>query len=107
MPTSLIDIENINPEDFKGLTLEVCVIERKGYKVIVSRRTVLDRERKIARWDQKERRGRRKGQDQAAKADLKVEKDGGKNGGRFSSNRSSQEAAERAEKDLKAVGNRK
>ena len=30
MPASHIDLHKVNPEDFKGLTLEVCVIERNS-----------------------------------------------------------------------------
>jgi small subunit ribosomal protein S1 len=49
MPASHIDTQRVNPEDYKGQTLEVCVIERKGRKLVVSRREVLKKEQRLAK----------------------------------------------------------
>lgn len=49
MPASHIDTERVNPEDFKGQVLEVTVLERKGRKVVVSRRELLKKQQRLAR----------------------------------------------------------
>jgi len=49
MPNSQIDLKRVNAEDFKGQVLECTVIERKGRKVVVSRRKVLEREQRLGR----------------------------------------------------------
>ncbi len=49
MPTSQIDIKNINPEDFKDMVLECKVIEKDYRKIIVSRKRVLEEDLRAAR----------------------------------------------------------
>lgn len=51
MPNSQIDLKRVNAEDFKGQTLECTVIERKGRKVVVSRRKVLEKAQRINRQE--------------------------------------------------------
>lgn len=49
MPTSQIDTAHINPEDFKGKTLECIVLENTDRKVVVSRKAVLEQDARKAK----------------------------------------------------------
>jgi small subunit ribosomal protein S1 len=49
MPTSQIDVEHINPDDFKGKDLECVVIENSDRRVVVSRKKVLIEDMKKAK----------------------------------------------------------
>jgi len=52
MPLSQIDIERVNAEDFKGKTLECKVIESDGRKVVVSRKRILEEDRRAAKSEE-------------------------------------------------------
>lgn len=47
MPTSLIDIKNINPEDFIGKTITCKVIESNEKRIVASRKIVLEEDSKV------------------------------------------------------------
>jgi small subunit ribosomal protein S1 len=49
MPASQIDTKRVNPEDFKGQTLECVVIENDDKRIVVSRRKVLEQDFRKAR----------------------------------------------------------
>jgi len=49
LPASHVDFKRVELEDFKGQTLEVTLLEQKDRKIVVSRRKVLDMNRKEAR----------------------------------------------------------
>lgn len=52
MPTSLIDIENINPEDFKGKTITCKVIESDNKRIVASRKIVLEEDLRVSKAEE-------------------------------------------------------
>ncbi len=52
MPTSLIDIEKINPEDFQGKTLTCKVIESDNKRIVASRKIVLQEDLKVSKTEE-------------------------------------------------------
>ena len=51
LPASHIDFKRVELDDYKGKTLEVTLLEQKDRKIVVSRRKVLEMQRRQARKD--------------------------------------------------------
>ena len=52
MPTSLIDIKNIDPEDFKGKTITCKVIESDNKRIVASRKIVLEEDLRVSKTEE-------------------------------------------------------